>query len=282
MRLFDGAIDSVRRDLIFLAPARGRMPSVGWRMRSDDGHYARLLSDVQKLRGRVYLEEGAISEAQLTADGRHWQAVDSASWHLVALDRRGQVCGCARYSHFPREIGFQHLGVRTSALARSEHWGMTLRAAVEREIADAHGRGVAFAEVGGWAMEEPHRFTGAALRIALATYALAQLLGGCVGLTTATVRHRSSQILRRIGGSSLSFGETELPAYYDPQYQCQMEVLRFDSAHPDPAFRGCIDRLREQLRSVTVVAPGYAPALPYPTTIRPVPSLEPQLWPAVS
>ena len=120
-----------------------------------------------------------------------------------------------------------------------------------------------------------------ALRIALATYGLAQLLGGSLGLTTATVRHHSAQILRRIGGRPLAAGGGELPPYYDSQYQCQMEVLRFDSAQPDPVFRESVDRLRDKLLTVTVVAPEYAPALPYASTV-PVAALESLSWPAIS
>ena len=281
MRLFEGALDSSRGGLIFLAPARGFVPPLGWRIRHDDSHYRRLLHDAQRLRGQVYLEDGAITPAQLTSDGRHWQPLDATSWHVLAVDSRQRVCGCTRYSHYSGPVGFQDLGVRTSEIARSEVWGRALRAAVEREVQRARRSGLAFAEVGGWAISEERRFTPEALRIALATYGLAQMLGGSVGLTTATVRHHSAQILRRIGGRPLTAGEAELPPYYDSQYQCQMEVLRFDSAQPDPVFRHSVMRLREQLQMATVVAPDYAPALPYPSYI-PVNALDSLSWPAAS
>ena len=96
MKLFDGAIDGKRGGLIFLAPARGFVPLVGWRIRHDDTHYRGLLHETQRLRGRVYLEDGAISEGQLTSDGRHWQQLDATSWHVLALDSQHRVCGCTR------------------------------------------------------------------------------------------------------------------------------------------------------------------------------------------
>jgi hypothetical protein len=281
VKLFDCAVDGSRGGLVFLAPARAPVPSLGWRIRHDDNHYRDLLCGAQRLRGRTYLEDGAISEGQLTSDGRHWQALDATSWHLLALDHQQQVCGCTRYSHYSSSVGFQDLGVRTSEIARSEVWGGALRSAVETEVQRARRRGIAFAEVGGWAISQEKRFTAEALRIALATYGLAQLLGGSVGLTTATVRHHSAQILRRIGGRPLAAGEAELPPYYDSQYQCQMEVLRFDSAQPDPVFRQSVDRLRDQLLAATVVAPRCAPALPYTSSVL-VPALEPLPWPAIS
>jgi hypothetical protein len=197
------------------------------------------------------------------------------------LNEHGDISGCARYSHYPSGIRYDDLGVRTSALARCDDWGPTFRTAVEREVGLAHYKGIAFAEVGGWAVAPEKRFTTEALRIALATYGLAQLLGGALGLTTATVRHHSAQILRRIGGRPLNLGDTKLPSYFDPQYRCEMEVLRFDSSRPEPAYRSSIECLRHHLLSVTVVAPEREGALPYAATV-PVPARGPLLWPATS
>src|SRR5437016_6010409 len=72
-----------------------------------------------------------------------------------------------------------------------------------------------FGEVGGWAVAEEHRWTLEPLRIILAAYGLGQLLGGCAGVATATMRHKSASILRRIGLNSLRWDGAELPPYYD-------------------------------------------------------------------
>jgi hypothetical protein len=50
-----------------------------------------------------------------------------------------------------------------------------------------------------------------------------------------------------------------VPDYYDPHYDCQMELLRFDSRRPNPRYAPLIDHLKEKLTHVTVVA--SAPAL---------------------
>jgi len=92
-----------------------------------------------------------------------------------------------------------------------------------------------------------------AMDIALATYALAQKLGGCVGITTATVRNCSSRILRKIGGRPLEVAEQELPAYYDPQYRCDMELLRFESNAPNPKYQARMARVAEHLADLPVI-----------------------------
>jgi len=180
-------------------------------------------------------------------------SIDSESWNLLAVEADGSVCGCVRYRNHPNTSSFDELWVRNSALAKSGNFGFNLRRAVETELRVARMRQVSYVEVGGWAIAAEHRCTTEALRIALATYAMARALGGCLGITTATVRHSSSSILRRIGGSSLQHGGDALPAYYDPQYRCEMEVLRFDSARPAPKYAAWVDQLREDLRDVPVI-----------------------------
>jgi hypothetical protein len=112
---------------------------------------------------------------------------------------------------------------------------------------------IAFGEVGGWAVAERHRGTLEPLRIILATYGLLELLGGCSGVATATFRHGSASILRRIGLSSLMTDGAALPPYYDPNYDCEMEVLRFDSRSPNPKYRPAVRELASVLTSASVI-----------------------------
>jgi len=246
--------DRSHGELVLLAPAGCFIPKSFARRYDDRDRHARLLGEVQRVRGGIYLVDGAVRASQLTPDGRHVQRSDYDSWHLLVVAGNGAVQGCARYRHLTGNVGFDDLGVRESWLARCDQWGATLRAAVESEIVRAKQRGAAFSEVGGWAIVPEKRCTTEALRIAMATFSLARSLGGCVGISTATERHRSSSILRRIGGRSLEHGGNELPSYYDPQYGCQMEVLRFDSSSPDASCSQWVEQLSNRLAEVPVVA----------------------------
>ncbi|MCP5110331.1 MAG: hypothetical protein GY953_05805 [bacterium] len=212
------------------------------------------MRQTQRLRGRVYAEDGAIRSVDLSPDGRYIQAADPRSWHILLLGRDLRVLACARVHAHEEPVSVDRLGASSSALAHDENWGPMFRRAVKLEIARCAALGLAFVEVGGWALSEEIRSSGEALRTALASYALARTLGGCLGVGTVTVRHSSSRILRRIGGQSLLCDGREFPRYYDPRYQCELEILRFDSRHPNPRYRPMIDSLYEHLLAAPVVS----------------------------
>jgi hypothetical protein len=217
----------------------------------DSQRYDQLLASMQRFRGEVYLSDGAIQASELV-DGRHKLAIDEQSWHVLSLDYGGSICGCLRYLEERQAGGFDDLWVRNAALARNAEWGTRFRGTVEMEMERARRMRISFGEVGGWAVAESHRWTIEPLRIILAMYGLLQLRGGCAGVATATFRHSSANILRRIGLSSLCHDGEELPPYYDPHYGCQMEVLRFDSRFPAEKYRAAVDEFSGSLGSAPV------------------------------
>lgn len=70
----------------------------------------------------------------------------------------------------------------------------------------------------------------------------------------ATHRNGSAAILRRIGGRPLEWGGEELPAYFDTQYGCEMEVLRFDSRLPSLKYQHVIEEMKEQIPTMPVIS----------------------------
>jgi hypothetical protein len=215
--------------------------------------YDHFLGSIQRLRGCVYLKDGAIQEPELDDDGRFCMPGDKRSWHLLLIDGSQQVIGGARYLVHPNTVGFDHLRVRHSGLAKDPAWAAKVRHAVEQQLALARAHNFSYVEIGGWVLSEEWRGTRAALEIVVASYALAHLWGGCLGSCTATARHGSSSILRRIGGSSFQFQGEQLPAYEDAQYGCQMELLRFDCRTPCQRFAQLIGQLRSKLAGASVL-----------------------------
>jgi len=121
MRLVPNA-DSAPKRLLVLAPAEGEVPDSFLHVEENPQRYESLLADMQTLRGARYLKDGAITPLELTPDGRHRLAVDEKSWHLLALNKDGSVCGGARCRKTSNRIAFSELGVGVSSLAQSDVW----------------------------------------------------------------------------------------------------------------------------------------------------------------
>jgi hypothetical protein len=245
------------RKLALLAPSTSAASMLFNRVHADAKCSEDLLAELQTLRGSVYLQEGAIEPGDLI-DGRHRLSSDEGSWHLVVLDKKDRVCGCARYREYPNQTGFSQLGVSKSALAQCDRWGPKMKAAVEAELALSRRMDLPYVELGGWALDEQIRGTTEAFRMAIATYGLSQILGGAVGISTVTRRNGSASILKRIGGRPLEFDSGELPSYHDPGYKCEMEVLRFWSWAPNPRYSMWIDEIKAELRDIPVLTKSAA------------------------
>ncbi|MDQ6679242.1 MAG: hypothetical protein M3Z09_18320 [Acidobacteriota bacterium] len=207
---------------------------------------------MQRLRASLYLKDKAIHAADLTQDGRHVLEADAYSWHLLTVSG-DDVLGCARYLQHRSTVDFDELKVNSASLAKSPQWGEKLRAAVEAELKLARMQQLSYVEMGGWAISERIQGTSEALRSVLATFAWGLHIGGALGLCTATERNGSASILRRLGGRSLEYEGAPLPAYYDEQYRCNMEVLRFSSGSPNPRYVHIIEELRAEMPDVPVV-----------------------------
>ena len=240
------------RQYVFLAPSQSGASEFE-QASIDPAQHHRLLAEAQRFRGRIYLQDGAIQLSELSVDDRHIQAADDRAWHLLTLDEKGAVVACIRYfAHDPR-VKFSELSIAASGITRSAELGANIRAAVQTELDYARVRGVWFVELGGWAVCESLRCTTEAVRTLLTVYALSQLRGGAVGLSSATARHHSSSILKRIGGRQLKANGVEVSPYYDGQYACEMELLSFDSEFPNDRYARWIRDRREVLPQVPVI-----------------------------
>jgi hypothetical protein len=215
--------------------------------------YRARLDGLQRLRGRVYYADGAIDDDSLDKEGRFRMCGDEDAWHLILTDPDDHVVGCARYLVYPNTVPYRFLRISHSALGQDPKWSPVLRSAVEADLRAARQRRLLYVEIGGWALAEEWRKTKAALETAAGSYALGHLWGGTLGSCTATVRHGSASILRRIGGGSLIGQGKALPSYFDPRFGCVMELLRFDYLTPWPRLRPIIQEMKLRLATTEVV-----------------------------
>lgn len=190
-----------------------------------------LIARMQRLRGRIYLQDGAIEE-EAVLDGRHRTPQDARSWHLLMEDADGEIRGCVRAQVHHPETRLSSLAAYRATRAMDLDWGTKCKSALLAELRLAHRLKVPVLEFGGLAVDERIRGSSALVKMAAAIQSLAEHLGGAIGIGTVTRRHNTTAMLRRLGGQSLEVKGDLLPCYYDPRYRCEMEILKFYSWMP--------------------------------------------------
>ena len=243
---------SCSRSLILLAPRDACLKAFSGPITRCDSAHARLMAAMQRFRGEVYLNDGAIHDSRLTPSGRHVSPFDDRSWHLLNVRKDGAVLGCIRFLRHPNTVTCNQLRVASAPLAQSRDWADSFFSSLDCEIEAARQFDFSYVEIGGWALAPELRGTSEALHTVLSTYALAQLQGGALGITTATERNGSASILRRLGGRPLEWAGAVLPPYFDRAYNCGMQVLRFDSRQPSQRYASWVDAIARQIATLPV------------------------------
>lgn len=255
LKALDRNIAMASDRIVFVAPSTAAVSETFRHIDVDAGRHQRLVRDVQRMRGSIYVKDGALQPHQLTADGRHQTPEDETSWHMLLLDKHQRITACALYlEHDYNNVTFDQLRARHCALTSEPEWRPTVERAIETELDRARSEQLHYVELGGWAVSEDSRGTAGPLALALAVYGFSRRAGGALGITTATFRHCSATILKRLGGARFEVDGVTLPPYFDSRYQCMMEMLKFDSRRPNPKYLNLIDQVRDTLARITVVA----------------------------
>jgi hypothetical protein len=253
LRLIESSIAAIERQLVLVAPGPASCINGFANVTNDAARKRALIHEMQRLRGSIYLDEGNVTHHELTADGRHQTAEDDKSWHLLMTDDHGRVRSCVLYLEHDNVVSMGDLRLRECPLVTSPASRGRVTAAVESEIGRARHDGLRFGELGGWAITRERRCTPDGLMMTLAVYALCRMRGGALCITTANVAHSCSSILRRVGGSYIEFEGTPIPSYFDPRYNTDIDLLRFDSRYPSPKYAGLVSIIAGKLANVSVV-----------------------------
>ncbi len=236
---------------ILVAPPGREVPPNFHNVRGDASQHHAYVRELQRFRGEIYLRDGAIRS--LPSDGRHETPEDYRSWHVLRLDEQGRISACIWYLEHDGPMSIDRLRVSDCPLNEHIDWRQHLHGAVASEFGRASAEGLPYAEVGGWAVASDRRCSVEGILLALSAFSLGRIFGGAMVMATATARHASASILRRLGGSLLECEGKALPAYFDPRYDCEMELLRFDTRRASSRYDHLVQVLTDSLSRVSVV-----------------------------
>ena len=235
-----------------IAPSELPLPVVFRNPCPDRLFYEATIGEIQRFRGRVYLEEGAIAASALDEQQRHFSDWDYRSWHLFILDPHTEICGCVRMTCLRALRGSDlKLYELIQRMEPAKASGYT--AALQAILDDNQASSLSTVEIGGWAVSKELRNTSKAMLLASACWSLGQIAGPQVGFASATQRNQSAEIIRRLGGSRLCHHGVELPPFFDTAYGCDMEILTFDSEKPAHEYEPTVVDLKKFLVNALVL-----------------------------
>src|SRR5579863_6792293 len=97
------------RSFILLAPSNETISHYPGGVTVSRDLHSHLLAESQRLRGRIYLADGAVTVGELDKRERHIQPLDLRSWHLLTLGSLGRVIGCTRFRRHPSPAAWTQL-----------------------------------------------------------------------------------------------------------------------------------------------------------------------------
>jgi len=211
--------------------------------------YMAAVSEIQRFRGRVYVADGAIPASALDEAGRHYQEFDFENYHLCLRNWQGRIGGCLRLRLHERTAEVRDLWLHELIKRMHPDMAESCYAALTSLFEMSRRDNVRIGEIGGWAVDEEFRNHRVSTLLPIAGWALYQIVGNAFGVASATRRHHSAAILKRIGGFELKHGDEQLPCFMDDFHGCELELLGFDSRRPNPKYEKLVTDLKAFLLS---------------------------------
>lgn len=219
---------------------------IGERFSSLAEHKA-AVEEVQRFRGRVYLADGAIPAGAVDEDGRHYQEFDFENYHLCLRDPEWRIRASLRLRLHHPAAGIRDLKVKDLIERMPPGTAALCYRALASLFELSQTQRLRIGEVGGWAVDEELRNHRVSTLLPFAAWSLYQLIGDSIVFASATTRHHSSAILKRVGGFELTHGGEQLPPFMDHFHGCEMELLTFDSRRPHPKYEKIVAELKSLL-----------------------------------
>jgi hypothetical protein len=225
---------------------------------------AELRKDIQKLRGRVYIQDGAISADELDEAGRHLFCGENTRWYVAVVEMNsGTLLAANGYSaHFQPAKALHGTHVRHILERAPVEQAQALIREYESVVKNCLQLGHGFGEGAGWIASPGIQALNSGILAALAGPALFNCIGVRVSMCVATQRHSANAILKRIGMRPL-LGDVTSSVFDDPTYGCRMEALAFTQENLTNGFHRVVIHigrvLEEQIASFSDEVCGIIP-----------------------
>lgn len=241
---------------LLLAPANARIPSVFSRVEDNVKAHEAWLTKLQQLRGKIFLEDGAIKESQLDDQKRHVSKLDIDSWHFLVLGPEENLRGLMRCQiwyyddRLPKlcELNLYGLLERMQDLELRQKFTTALN-----DFMHQPNDNTCFMEVSALAVDAASQGFTIGSMLGISGYSIANIVDAYAAVGAGTDRHHTARFYHKLGGMSFkdpNNPEVVLPPFFDTGYDCQMDIMGFKE--PAPAIKEMITIVEEKLCAAQV------------------------------
>ena len=242
-------------DLTIVAPSVTQIPEWLPNVLVNDGMYQEVIGEIQRFRGGVYVQDKAIPANALDDLGRHYSDYDYRAWHVLFRDRRQDLCGAIRVGlvSYGDIEGIDHLQVLEFLSHMPSDKKAPLETAVRKFLDNCKTLVPSICEPGAWAVSADVRKGRLAPVLAASIWSLLRVVGGAAGVATATTKHGSANILKKMGGFDLFLNGMPLVPFYDSYHQCYIELIGFDSDYLNPRLEPTVAQVQDYMSTLPII-----------------------------
>jgi hypothetical protein len=245
-------------DLTIVAPSVAQVPDWLSNVLANERVYQEVIEEIQRFRGYVYVQDKAIPSSALDEQGRHYSEYDYRAWHIIFRERRQELCGAIRvglvdYGDYGDTEESDPLQVLQFLSHIPSDTKAPLETAVRRFLDNCRTLAPSICEPGAWAVAEDVRKSRVAPILAASIWSLGRVMGGGIGVATATTRHGSADILKKMGGFDLFLNGMPLVPFYDSYHQCYIELIGFDSDYLNPRLEPTVAEVQDYISNLPII-----------------------------
>jgi hypothetical protein len=217
---------------VVLASDGAYVPTECTNVAQNDSTYAGYVERIRSFRERIWQADGAIPQNGQDPHMDHFASFDEVGCHAILMNGADELVGCARYLMWDLRSGnfrLEQLALFPFLTRMASEQRALFVSAIQYFLDDSLARSPVsyrrLMESGGWAVDRREENRYAAPLLVAIGFALGLSNLCLVGLSAATVRHRSNSILKRLGMFELRYRSQALPTFFDPYHGCDMEIL---------------------------------------------------------
>lgn len=247
MRFRDLYSDDFR---LCILPPKDHCAACGRKCIYNSEDYDARLARIRRLRGKVFLADGAVTQEHLDESGSYHTSLDHRAWHIYLAGNDGEVPACCTLMLHRNVVEVQELRISELLCHIQDDRRGLYESAIQSLIREAARLNVGFGEAAAWAIDQKFRNHCASMMMIIASWPLYQTLGNAIIIGAPTSRHHTSSIEKRMGGFPLALQGSPLGPFHDAPHGCDMEFVWFDSQRPLSRFAQIISEMRSHFEKL--------------------------------